>query len=68
MPIVPVALIDSFIPFDSNSIRKTTVKIIYLKPLYYEDYKDLKSTEIAALVASRIQQTINDTLGISSNQ
>jgi 1-acyl-sn-glycerol-3-phosphate acyltransferase len=67
-PIVPVALIDSFKPFDSNSIRKTTVKIIYLKPLYYEDYKDLKSTEIAELVASRIQQTINDTLGMSSVQ
>lgn len=67
-PIVPVALVDSFKPFDINSIRKTTVQIIYLKPLYYEDYKDMKSTEVAELVASKIQQTINDTIGISSEQ
>lgn len=67
-PIVPVALIDSYKPFDRNSIRKITVKIIYLKPLYYEDYKDLKSTEIAELVASRIQKAINDVLGIASDQ
>lgn len=64
-PIVPVALIDSFKPFDSNSIRKVTVKIIYLKPLYYKDYKDMKSPEIAELVASRIQQAINDALGMN---
>jgi len=57
-PIVPVALIDSFKAFDTSSIKKLTVQIHYLKPLYYEDYKDMKSTEIAELVASRIQQTI----------
>lgn len=59
-PIVPVALIDAFKAFDTNSIQKLTVQIHYLKPLYYEDYKDMKSTEIAELVASRIQQTIRE--------
>lgn len=59
-PIVPVALIDSFKAFDTSSIKKLTVQIHYLKPLYYEDYKDMKSTEIAELVASRIQQTIKE--------
>lgn len=59
-PIVPVALIDAFKAFDTNSIKKLTVQIHYLKPLYYEDYKDMKSTEIAALVASRIQQIIRE--------
>ncbi len=58
-PIVPVALIDSFVPFDRKSLRKVTVQLHYLKPLYYEDYKDMKSTEIAELVSSRIQETIN---------
>lgn len=58
-PIVPVALIDSFKAFDTSSIKKLTVQLHYLKPLYYEDYKDMKSTEIAELVASRIQETIN---------
>ncbi|MBE5960736.1 MAG: 1-acyl-sn-glycerol-3-phosphate acyltransferase [Lachnospiraceae bacterium] len=57
-PIVPVALIDSFKAFDTNSIKPVTVQIHYLKPLYYEDYKGMKSTEIAALVMQRITDTI----------
>lgn len=49
-PIVPVAIIDAFKPFDRKSVKKVTVQVHYLKPLYYEDYKDMKSTEIAAYV------------------
>lgn len=59
-PIVPVALIDSFKAFDTNSIKKLTIQIHYLQPLYYEDYKDMKSTEIAELVASMIQNRIRE--------
>ena len=44
-PIVPVALIDSYKSFDTNSIEKLTVQVHYLKPLMYEEYKDMKSTE-----------------------
>jgi len=57
-PIVPVALIDSFKAFDSHSISKLTVQIHYLKPLYYEDYKGMKSVEIATTVSDMIQKTI----------
>lgn len=57
-PIVPVALIDSYKSFDTNSIEKLTVQVHYLKPLMYEEYKDMKSTEIAALVKKRIEDTI----------
>ena len=57
-PIVPCALIDSFIPFDENSIRRVTVKIFYLKPMYYEEYKDMKTTQIAEEVKRRIDETI----------
>lgn len=57
-PIVPCALIDSFVPFDENSIAPVTVKIIYLPPLYYEEYKDLKTVEIAAEVKKRIEVAI----------
>jgi 1-acyl-sn-glycerol-3-phosphate acyltransferase len=59
-PIVPVALIDAFKAFDTHSAKKLTVQLHYLKPLYYEDYKDMKSTEIAELVASRILETIRE--------
>ena len=59
-PIVPVALIDSFKPFDTNSAKPVTVQVHFLKPLEYEEYKDMKTTEIASLVQERIQKTINE--------
>lgn len=62
-PIVPVALIDAYKPFDTNSIAKVTVQVHYLKPLYYEDYKDMKSTEIAEYVKEKIIEEINRHLG-----
>ena len=58
-PIVPVALINSFVPFDRNTIRPVTVQVHFLKPLEYEDYKEMKTTEIAALVEKQIQETID---------
>jgi 1-acyl-sn-glycerol-3-phosphate acyltransferase len=59
-PIVPVALIDSYKAFDSHSIAKLTVQIHYLKPLYYDDYKDMKSVEIATFVSDVIKKTIEE--------
>ncbi|MBO4749424.1 MAG: 1-acyl-sn-glycerol-3-phosphate acyltransferase [Lachnospiraceae bacterium] len=57
-PIVPCALINCFIPFDVQSIRRVTVKLIYLKPMPYEEYKDMKTVEIAAEVKRRIVEAI----------
>ena len=53
-PIVPVALIDSYKPFEINSLRKITTKVQFLKPIPYEEYKDFNTREIAALVKDRI--------------
>lgn len=58
-PIVPCALIDSFKPFDEKSIKPVTVKLIYLPPIYYEEYKDMKTGEIAAEVKTRIEEAIS---------
>ena len=58
-PIVPIALIDSFRPFDTNTLSKVTVQVHFLKPLYYDDYKNMKTTEIASIVHDRIQDTID---------
>ena len=58
-PIVPIALVDSFKPFDTNTISPVTVQVHFLKPLYYEDYKEMKTKEIAALVRERIEKTIH---------
>ncbi len=62
-PIVPCALIDSFKPFDEKSIKRVTVKLIYLPPMYYDEYKDMKSTEIAAEVKRRIEEAIASHIG-----
>ena len=61
-PIIPVALIDSFKPFDTNSIKPVTVQVHFLEPLYYEDYKDMTTKEIAGLVRERIQKTIKENI------
>ena len=57
-PIIPVALVDSFKPFDTNSIAPVTVQVHFLEPLRYDEYKEMKSTEIAAEVRKRIEETI----------
>lgn len=59
-PIVPVALIDSFKPFDTNTIKPVTVQVHFLEPMTYEDYKGMKTTEIAALVQAKIEKTIEE--------
>ena len=58
-PIVPIALIDAFKPFDTNTISPVTVQVHFLKPLLYEEYKDMKTTEIATVVKSRIEKVIS---------
>ena len=61
-PIIPVALIDSFKPFDTNSTSPVTVQVHFMEPLYYEDYKDMKTKEIATLVRDRIQNKIYENI------
>ncbi len=57
-PIVPVALIDSYRSFDTNSIRPLTVQVHFLEPLFHEEYESMKSVEIAAEVKNRIERVI----------
>ncbi len=59
-PIIPVALINAFKPFDTNSIEQVKVQVHFLEPLYYDDYKEMKTTEIAHLVQERIQKVIDE--------
>ncbi|MFQ6791589.1 MAG: lysophospholipid acyltransferase family protein [Thomasclavelia sp.] len=59
-PIVPVALIDCYKVFDRNTIKKTTAQIHYLKPIYYEEYQDMHTNEIAKMVHDRIEACIKE--------
>lgn len=53
--ILPVAIIDSYKIFDRGFHTTNPIQIHYLKPIAPEEYKGMSTTEIAALVKSRIQ-------------
>lgn len=53
-PIVPVAIVNSWKVFDLWSLRRVVTQVFYLKPLFYDDYKDMKSNAISDLVYKRI--------------
>lgn len=57
-PIVPVALVDSYKAFDTNSIKKITVQVHFLEPIPYERYKSMRTTEIASYVKKQIESVI----------
>ncbi|HHV10016.1 MAG TPA: 1-acyl-sn-glycerol-3-phosphate acyltransferase [Clostridiales bacterium] len=59
-PIVPVAIYDSYKPFGENTIGPVTTQVHYLEPIYYEQYKTLKSKELADLVYSRINEKMHE--------
>ena len=53
-------MIDCFKVFDNNTIKKVKVQIHYLKPIEYEEYKELSTNELAQLVQKRIRTFIKD--------
>lgn len=58
-PIIPCALVDAFKPFDEKSLKKLTVKVFYLDPIYYDEYKDMSTNEIAVMVKNRITEVLD---------
>ena len=58
-PIVPVCFIDSFKVLDQKGSKRVSVQMHYLKPIAYEEYKDLKTVDVAELVKSRIQAVLD---------
>lgn len=59
-PIIPVALIDSYKPFDVSSIKEETVQVHYIKPILYDQYIGMKTVEIADVVHDSIQKKIDE--------
>lgn len=58
--ILPVALIDCFIPFDRKGIEEVNVRVSFLESITYDEYKNLKTVEIAKLVKDKIQEYIDE--------
>ena len=61
-PIVPVCYIDSFKVLDQKGSKPLSVQMHYLKPIPYEEFADLKTNEVAALVKARIQECLDANL------
>jgi 1-acyl-sn-glycerol-3-phosphate acyltransferase len=61
-PVVPIALIDSFKVLDQKGSAPVAVQLHYLQPIAYEEYKDLKPAELAALVKERIAEKIRESI------
>lgn len=57
-PILPFALIDSYRVLDEKGCKPVKVQLHYLEPIYYDEYKDMNTTEIAAMVRERIAAKI----------
>ncbi len=63
VPIVPIAIIDSYKVFNSiGNFGPVTTQVHYLKPIPYEEYKGMKTQELAELVRGRIEEKINEVL------
>lgn len=59
-PIVPVAFVDSFKVLDQKGSKPVTVQIHYLKPILHEEYKDMTTVQLAALVKARIEAVLKE--------
>ena len=57
-PIVPVAIINSWKAFEGKGLNPVETQVHFLPPLYYEEYENMSTNEIAATVQNRIQQEI----------
>ena len=57
-PIVPVALIDCYKVFDEKGCKPVSMQIHYLPVIPYEEYKDMKTPELAQMVHDRIEACV----------
>lgn len=62
VPIIPVALIDSYRVFEEWSLKKVETQVHFLQAIPYEEYRGMNTTEIAKLVRERIVNRIDETL------
>lgn len=54
VPIVPVVLIDSYKVYNSWDVGEITTQVHFLKPIFFDEYKDMKTHQIAELVKTKI--------------
>ncbi len=57
-PIVPIAIIDSYKAFESKGLKWVTTRVHFLDPIPYEEYKGMKTAQIAEKVKGIIEAEI----------
>jgi len=62
-PILPVALIDCYKVFDQKGCKPVSMQIHYLPVIPYEEYKDMKTPELAQMVHDRIEACVKENEG-----
>ncbi len=67
-PIVPVAIIDSYKPFGINSLRKVQTQVYFLEPIPYEEYEEMSTFQIAAMVKQRIAEVMEDNMNLRTRE
>lgn len=61
-PVVPVMIYDSYKPFSINSLRRVTTEVHFLEAIPYEEFKDMRSSELCDLVKDKIQCAMTERL------
>jgi 1-acyl-sn-glycerol-3-phosphate acyltransferase len=60
--VVPVALVDCYKVLDQKGSKPVTVQIHYLEPIEFEEYGQMNTKELAALVRDRIEAKIKESV------
>lgn len=60
VPIVPVALVDSYKAYNSRQITPVKTQVHFLEPICYEAYQDMNTTQIGAMVKDRIRDKLSE--------
>ncbi len=65
VPIVPVALIDSYKAFEEWSLMPVETQVHFLKAICYEEYQGMTTAEIADMVRDKIVGKISEVLSMA---
>ena len=57
--ILPFCVIDTYKVLDQKGSKQLSCQLHYLKPIPYEEYAGMKTTEIAAMVKARVQECMD---------
>lgn len=61
-PIVPVVIVDTYRALDISYPGLVRTQVHFLEPIPYDDFKEMKTGEIAQMVRNRIQKKLDEIL------